>query len=516
MEESEDPGGGSKVYDKNLSKNQIKNIIIGDILQKSPSLNEWNSMIDIEIENQHSDTSTHSVDNGQPKNKKDKIQRFFSNKDFGPFIVYIESTEQSGNNLGRFNDLKIAKDIFNLNLKDVKKINNKGMNRIGVEFTNFMAANNFVSNKTLINKGYNIFNPANYVSCKGIVRGVNKMFQVEEVVRYSEAPIRILDAVRLNRKVLGISSEGPTFEPTNTILMTFEGTILPRSVKIYGLEKLVIPYISPVTQCFNCLRFGHTKKLCKSKKKCFNCGDSESHDIINEPGTSNVHFSCQIKCIHCGSLEHKSNFKKCPEYLRQKNIKQLMAYENLTYFDASQRCKKIYSMDNRHDSNNFILHPSDFPTMHNNKQNPRNTQDDNETISPSQRRTVDFNSRNKRSFQQTVSDGPKKRIILKGYDRRVHEEALYFPNSRPINYSSPQSEHHNNPTHSSLAISQSNMPSSALTKEITNNADNIQKLFQLYRHSSEEEQNAFKKFILLTSYPTLRHASTSDLDNSFD
>ena len=64
--------------------------------------------------------------------------------------------------MGRYNNIKIARDIFNLNLTDVKKTKNKGLNRLSIEFTNFKSANNFVKNKTLLDKGYKIFSLFNF------------------------------------------------------------------------------------------------------------------------------------------------------------------------------------------------------------------------------------------------------------------------------------------------------------------------------------------------------------------
>lgn len=63
-------------------------------------------------------------------------------------------------------------------------------------------------------------------------------------------------------------------------------------------------------------------------KKCFQCTDNhESEEEYNE---------CKIvRCLHCQSIEHKSNSKDCEEYKRQKNIKEKMVFDNISFYEAA-------------------------------------------------------------------------------------------------------------------------------------------------------------------------------------
>ena len=291
-----------------------------------------------------------NTDNGsqEKKNIRDKILYLPSDK--GPFTVYLESTDKVGFNIGKSNNIKIARDIFNLNLTDVSKIANKGLNRVAIQFISYQAANALVNNKTLLDKGYNIFIPFNFVTSKGIARNVDCDISEEEILKYCKVynNIKILNVKRLNRKV--IKNETPVYEPTGTVLFTFQGVNLPRSVYIYGLDFLISIYVAPVTQCFKCLRYGHTSKICKGKERCLNCAG----DVHPKEGDS---MPCESSCFYCKGT-HKSNFKKCPEYLRQKNIKELMAFENLTFFEANELCRKTYVS-----KNDFIYNTEDFPNL---------------------------------------------------------------------------------------------------------------------------------------------------------
>lgn len=477
---------GEKITEKKTSS------ITNTSSQSSDLGKNWNNII--VTETMQSDLN---VTQSKVKNKE-KVQRYYKARDFGPFVVYVESTDKSGNNIGRFNHLKISKEIFNLKLKDIKKYDIKGTNRISVEFNNYNAANSFTSNAYLMEKGYNVFIPFNYVTCKGIVRNVDTSMEVEELQSVCNSSVDIINIVRLNRKVFsGINGE-PSYVPTNTILLTFEGIILPKYTNIYGLDLPVVPYISPVTQCFNCLLFGHTKKLCKSKQRCFNCGDLENHEVEgSEVGNSRL-YDCQKKCFYCKSEEHSSTFKKCPEYERQQNIKKLMAFENISYFDANNMCKKTYLSEN-----NFTMHPADFPLLSNNRFRSTNTSNgNNNKINVSERRLAESNSRPKRSFQQVTSEPPKKKFIAqKGFDQRAHNEALFAPNSRLPRTAFSQDQPGSSTEGYAVSAASNVLPYSAQQNnfDLPYSNNPIEKIYSLYAKMSYEEKNVIQNLILANS-----------------
>ena len=99
------------------------------------------------------------------------------------------------------------------------------------------------------------------------------------------------------------------YVPTRTFLFTFENKTIPSTVQIFGLEMRVEPYLLPVTQCYNCLHFGHTAKNSKGNKTCITCGH---HISEKKCETSCNHFegTCTKRCIHCDSSEHNSTDKK--------------------------------------------------------------------------------------------------------------------------------------------------------------------------------------------------------------
>src|SRR5699024_8540957 len=93
-------------------------------------------------------------------------------------------------------------------------------------------------------------------------------------------------------------------------------------------------------QCFKCLRYGHSKNLCKNKLRCPRC--LEEHELKD----------CTNKevlpvCLHCKgahlSNEQDRSFRDriCPEFQRQQQIRQLMSVHNVSYYEASRATPNI-------------------------------------------------------------------------------------------------------------------------------------------------------------------------------
>ncbi|KAH1021887.1 hypothetical protein HUJ04_011371 [Dendroctonus ponderosae] len=340
MEERDDPGGGRKREKISSGSEPEKNK--RSVSLRSPEIIEKRFKTDHTLMKNTDQTMVTLTDS--VSKRRERMPKMYSTTDKGPFIVCIESTEKSGNNIGRFNDLKIAKDIFNLKLDNIKYIKNKGLNRLSIEFTDHKSANEFIDNSFLKGKGYSM------------------------------------------------------------------------------LKKNVLPYVAPVTQCFNCLLYGHTQKLCKNKKKkCFNCGEEDTHS--NTTNEQSITYSCMTKCIHCKSREHRSSSKTCPEFNRQRDIKRLIAYENITFFDANRLCPKPLSTEEH------ILHPQDFPNLPFRSTNHIETN----VITPAQRRSTNFTENGKQNFSQVLAANNNQKQTPKGFDRVAHNEALFFPNSRGPN-----------------------------------------------------------------------------------
>lgn len=222
--------------------------------------------------------------------------------------------------------------------------------------------------------------------------------------------------------------------------MTFEGKTIPRYVSIDLHEVRVDVYIPPVVQCFKCLRYGHSQKQCRGKLRCPNC--SEEHDKVN------CH-SPVPKCIYCKE-EHISTSKNCPEFLRQKQIKELMVAENISYYDARKKVPKNYDHDMTQKSQNYRNFRENTPNYDANKRTivhydhdpisepqdnmdfrdfpklpQKNNQDE---ISMVQRRLILSQQKSiytqKPTYAQTTNS-KKRRSSSPGYDKKEHEDCLF-------------------------------------------------------------------------------------------
>lgn len=285
--------------------------------------------------------------NTQPKINNNARYKY---TDTGPFIVYMQGKE--GKNVGNYNFLQLAKYIYTntTEREEIKNMEKKGRNRISIEFKNYNLANKFLDNKKLGEDGYDIFIPGHNISCKGVIGFIDRQFSKEDLERFSTVKnqsIEILNIRRLTRKVL---REGKAeYLESGSVCYTFSGKLLPRDVYICGIPFKVKPFIMPVVQCFNCFLYGHTKNQCRGATKCKNCGEQ------NHEGT------CDKKCYHCNSRDHFSFNSVCPEFYRQKQIKELMSLDNLTYYEAKEKIPPLFNKQ----KNKQGYNPSnkDFPQL---------------------------------------------------------------------------------------------------------------------------------------------------------
>lgn len=255
----------------------------------------------------------------------------YNDKDASPYVVHIIKTSSTPNEdvsvhpvtFGRFLKKNSFQNIVN---GSVKKI---GRNKISIAFSNHLDANAFMKDKSLESNNMRAFIPTFNVTRMGLVRGVPSDWSPEEVIANVSLPIgtgEIIKVRRLNYKT--IINGAPIWKPSQTVVITFDGQILPDRIFICYNSLPVELYIYPTLQCFLCCRFGHTKAQCRSKPRCFKCGQNHTGDTCD---VEEENASC---CLCSGS--HFASSKSCPEFARQKSIKTYMAQNAVSYFEASK------------------------------------------------------------------------------------------------------------------------------------------------------------------------------------
>ena len=120
---------------------------------------------------------------------------------------------------------------------------------------------------------------------------------------------------------------------TNTLLLTFNTTSLPKSLKIFYRIIPVEIYIPNPLRCFNCQRFGHHENSCPvpDGSVCEKCGmgdfDHPTHTCKNE-----------AKFVNCNK-NHLSKSNQCEIWKKEKEIMKIKT-QRITYLEAKKNKRK--------------------------------------------------------------------------------------------------------------------------------------------------------------------------------
>lgn len=162
---------------------------------------------------------------------------------------------------------------------------------------------------------------------RGVIKGVNLDIEEDDIMKYIRSPSNVKSAKRLDRYERN-EDNTMTTHPTRSILLTFDGQIIPQYITLLGLHCEMHPYTAPVKRCGNCLRFGHTRKHRRSPKTCTHCGKKAHEENEICPAAA-----LPAKCINC-KANHKSTVNNCPELKMQRETPKYAAANNISYKQA--------------------------------------------------------------------------------------------------------------------------------------------------------------------------------------
>ncbi|KAM3963395.1 uncharacterized protein ACR2FA_002328 [Aphomia sociella] len=152
----------------------------------------------------------------------------------------------------------------------------------------------------------------------GVVKGVDLNLTEKELLEIFDSTIEINSLKRLKR----IGPDGKWID-SESIKICFKDNKLPMYVFAYDCRFKVEAYVFPVTQCSGCWKFGHIIKYCPTKKiLCPKCG-------CNHNNCETINF----KCLNCKG-DHFVLNKKCPFFLKEKEIRNIMSEEQVSYRKA--------------------------------------------------------------------------------------------------------------------------------------------------------------------------------------
>lgn len=239
------------------------------------------------------------------------------------------------------NKSKILKYIHSRGLK-VRCVKDRGHARVELEFNSIAEANRCLEDKHNTLVAFDI--PYRIKQCKGVITGWDismPLYHLAEVL----APCRgIISLERLFKKVWNKETKTSSKVKTHVVCCTWEGSEVPKEVKIYGgLSNLKVrPYVDTVMQCFRCYKFGHMRKHCRvTAAVCLVCGNDCQE---------------QNNCINCGG-RHKPTSRKCDIYVYNSEIKKVMANEGVAFKEAIEIFKKRQALNRLEVLRNNELYP---------------------------------------------------------------------------------------------------------------------------------------------------------------
>lgn len=238
---------------------------------------------------------------------------------FPTFLVITQHNDQIRN----IHPMNLAKLLFQNNVEDLKEVQPKGRNKVGISFNTPFGANSFIKSNPMAKENYNAYIPQLMLYCSGIIRNVGDTITEKDLIHYGigtrgSKSIKIVDATRFNRR---IAENGVTrIVPSNTFLLQFAGKNLPVEIELFNTKSKVLPYIRPIILCVKCYKYGHHKNQCKNKEACQDClkvhQENETCDRVNNSAPKN--------CPNCD----EPTSRNCKEYIRQHNINKAIAEYN--------------------------------------------------------------------------------------------------------------------------------------------------------------------------------------------
>lgn len=225
---------------------------------------------------------------------KPNYKRLFIENSSGDFTVYVESTDQE--RLGNKNPIILTR-LFSENVKDITGVHRINAHKIGVTFRKATSANYFLKMDDFLSKNkMRAFVPSYLTEKIGILRYVPKDMSNEEIYKNIVCDAEVISIKRFMKKT------DNTLIPLTTVAVTFASTTLPQYAYIQLFRYPIHQYIPPVLQCFKCLKFNHSAKVCRGSQMCSSCAGQHSYKECDVE---------EIVCINCGG-NHLAISRDCP------------------------------------------------------------------------------------------------------------------------------------------------------------------------------------------------------------
>lgn len=276
--------------------------ILGAIMGKKRKKEDGSGSGD-EREGQRSDDEVDQTQKYQVYNKKGYSRKYPDNSTKTEFVVFLSHDEDNK----PFTDkdrMKISLAIRKYCVTGVLHLRTMNRYKVAITFDVPNNANIFIQNAKLLDElGVTASIPAADTEATGVITAVPTEMSNKQIFSLIDSSRNIIQVRRLMRRV---RDEGGkvSFQPTQTVAVTFASTQLPEYVYLNHWRHEVSVYVPPVKQCLRCLRFGHIAKFCRNAEVCSIC--TASHNFR----------ACTVKtedakCANCGG-NHVAIAAACP------------------------------------------------------------------------------------------------------------------------------------------------------------------------------------------------------------
>ena len=263
--------------------------------------------------------NTDSISSNTTNNALQNNIHAFPSDYHGSISILVECNHVD-KNLGRWHPVKAAK-LFSTNYTGITFIKPAGFKKIKITFDSITNANACLKSGSLSDYGFSASIPTNLLYSFGVIKLDNDISECDfrEGVR---SPFPIVGFRRIS-----VNKDG-VITPTRIVELKFLSPKLPQHISMFNMLFDVNPSVRSPVQCNRFLRFGHTQKFCRSEPRCSHCGNAK-HSIAECP----IAQSTAPSCLYC-KLQHVATDRSCQEWIAQKEIKKIMASENISYQDA--------------------------------------------------------------------------------------------------------------------------------------------------------------------------------------
>ncbi|XP_060845529.1 LOW QUALITY PROTEIN: uncharacterized protein LOC132925125 [Rhopalosiphum padi] len=247
------------------------------------------------------------------------LQKSFAPNYIGPITIFVESTD-ANINLGNWPPIKAAK-FFSNNFSGITNIKPAGSKKIKISFDTIFNGNCCLNSNILNENNFNAIIPSTLIFSYGII----KLDTAVSEVAFFES---VRSSVKIDAfKRISIKKDDKIVQ-TRIVELKFAASKIPSIIPVFNMIFDVKPSVRSPVQCNRCLRFGHTQKYCRSCPRCSHCGEN-NHSVDSCPRTQ----ATDPVCLFC-KQPHLATDRSCREWSTQKEIKHIIATENISYKDA--------------------------------------------------------------------------------------------------------------------------------------------------------------------------------------